>query len=384
MPLTPVVAFTKDWNDVPTSTTHVLRAMGEERPVLWVSSIGVRKPNLGSGRDWRRIATRLTRLVNQRFEPQENQLSVLYPTVWPRAEQALTKALNRAILGRVVRQELRRHGAESCELWLFVPNAVDYIGAFGEEKVVYYCVDDWTYMQRVDAAWITACEKRLLQQADVVLATARKLVEKCEALADCPVHYQPHGVDHAKFSQALATTIELPAELAELPRPIVGFYGNLIERVDFGLISRLSKARREWSFVLIGPVVDDPGDLPDQPNVHLLGRREHDALPAYCKAFDVAIIPYDMDNPLNHSVNPIKARELLAAGVPLVTSPLPEMTAMGDEVLTAAEDEAWLTALETQLARQDRGAISERVQGENWPAKVRQIRQRVDAVPRRS
>jgi hypothetical protein len=112
--------------------------------------------------------------------------------------------------------------------------------------------------------------------------------------------------------------------------------------------------------------------------VHLLGRREHCDLHTYCRAFDVAIIPYDMSNPRMESVNPVKTKELLGAGLPIVASEVPELRNYGDDVLTCEGNDAWLSALDRQVARRDQTAISERVRNESWENKVATIRRIVD------
>jgi glycosyltransferase involved in cell wall biosynthesis len=132
--------------------------------------------------------------------------------------------------------------------------------------------------------------------------------------------------------------------------------------------------------VLIGEVFCDVSRLRDLPNVHLLGRREHEALPSYCKAFDAAIIPYDMRQARMESVNPVKTKELLAAGVPIVAADVPELRGYGADVVIVRGQEDWCGALERQAARDDRQAVSARVAGEDWAVKVAGLRRVVDAL----
>lgn len=384
-PRTVIIGFGKDWHDVPTSASHVLRMLGRDFPVLWLNSIGNRRPQLGSRRDLTRLLRKgLAALRRQRFTPVQDQIRVLDPLVLPQPRTALARRFNRLALGRVVRRELRRLGATRVELWAFVPGAADYLGCFGEDHVVYYCVDDWSEMHGVDRAWIDDAEHRLLAGASAVFATSLRLVEKCRGLTRAPVYHQPHGVDHAKFARAVDPALALPADLAAIPAPRIGFYGNLVDRIDFPLVAELARRRPDWSFAFVGPVIHDVSAWDGLPNVHLLGRREHDQLPAYCKGFAVAIIPYDMANRLNLAVNPIKARELLAAGVPLVATPLPELVQapLPHTVLASTADE-WLDALAQQAARTDREAISAAVRDADWESSLRRLRQLVDALPPR-
>ena len=394
-----IVAFTKDWDDVPTCTTHVLREMAKTMPVLWVSSIGTRKPSAASGKDLRRIVGRI-RSGLKRAEWKENSLRVLKPILIPKAETAFAKWLNRKLFAWYVRREKRdmeRGGQgptvshlkpESIEFWCFVPNAVDLLPRTKEGSVpciVYYCADDWGQFHNLDGAWMDAKERELVQRADVVFVTSRFLERKLSgfrshpsSLSPSPIHYLPHGVEYARFSQALDKSQPIPADVAGLPKPVIGFYGNLHPWVDLDVVAFLAASRAQWSFVLIGEIYTNLDSLESLPNVHLLGRREHCDLHTYCRAFDVAIIPYDMSNPRMESVNPVKTKELLGAGLPIVASEVPELRNYGDDVLTCEGNDAWLSALDRQVARRDQTAISERVRNESWENKVATIRRIVD------
>jgi glycosyltransferase involved in cell wall biosynthesis len=375
-----IVAFTKDWDDVPTCTTHVLREMGKSMPVLWVNSIGTRRPSLASARDLRRVVQRVRGLL-RRSDVKENRLSVLSPVLVPKAEGAAARAVNALLFRAVAARELHAMGRGPVEYWAFVPNAVDLVpprrrGAGA--RVVYYCVDDWTKFGNVDGAWMAEKEAEMLRRADIVFTPARYLEERCRRLAACPVHYVPHGVSHAKFAAALTGAVAVPADLAALGRPLVGFYGNILPWVDFDLVAELAARRPSWRFALIGQVYCDVGRFDRVPNVRFLGRREHDQLPAYCKGFDAAMIPYDLRDSRMESVNPVKTLELLAAGVPIAAADVPELRKFGDRVRICRGVEEWLAGIEAQMRRTDRRAISDGVAGDDWSARVRDIRRLVE------
>ena len=376
-----IIAFTKDWNDVPTCTTHILREMGKTMPVLWINSIGMRRPQFGSRRDVRRMVRKLGSAFHA-AEWKENQLKVLSPLVLPKAHSPLARTINRHLLSWAVNRELEAdHNHLQREFWTFVPNAIDYAGYLGESKLIYYCVDDWTLFSNIDCRWISRCEEQLLQRANVIFATSRYLKKKCEQIAGREVHYMPHGVDFSKFASALHESTVIPLDLVPLPRPRIGYFGNIRDWIDFPLLKELTLARPAWSFVMIGPVTSDLSELRNLPNLHFLGRREPNQLPAYCKAFDVALIPYRTDDPRMEAINPIKLRELLAAGVPVVASDIPEVRGISQYVRTAKGKDDFLAALEAILSRKlDRTAISEERRTDDWPVRVREIRRIVDAA----
>lgn len=375
-----VIAFTKDWNDVPTCTTHILRKMGKTMPVLWINSIGMRRPQLSSGRDWRRIVRKVAGALRP-AELKENQLRVLAPLTLPKAEAAPIKALNRYLLRAGVQRALRTMGDGPLEFWSFIPNAVDYLDAFGKAKIIYYGVDDWSLFPGIDRDWVLRCEQRFVERAHVLFVASRVLENRWRPIAGDRVHYMPHGVWHNHFAAALETNTQVPGDLAALSGPRIGFYGNLYDWIDFELVDQLAQARPGWTFVMIGPARSDLSRWQQRRNVHFLGRREPEQLPAYCKGFDAAIIPYKLSDPRMESVNPVKLRELLAAGVPVVTADIPEVRGISRYVRTARGREEFLTGLEVFLReRPDRTVISAERRADDWPERVKQIRQIVEAA----
>ena len=439
-----IVAFTKDWDDVPTCTTHVLREMGKTMPVLWVSSIGTRKPQLTHpahiGRLFKRLASGF-----RRAELKENNLRVLNPVLIPKAQSRAARWINRRLFAWQAGRELEDMGNGRIEYWCFVPNAVDLlpVGAGYEHRtsnrcgeseavpgenrrecqrisksssppnqriiestnhrlprinestnqqiIVYYCVDDWTQFHYLDTEWMARKERELLARADVVFAVSRYLVDRLEKAADdvhnsqftihqspSTIHYAPHGVEYEKFRGAL--NAQPPDDVAHLQKPVIGFYGNIYPWVDLRLVKVLAEKRPEWSFVMIGGVFCDVSIFDGVANVHFLGRREHDKLPHYCAAFDVAIIPYDMRQSRMESVNPVKTRELLAAGVPVVAADVPELRALGEDVLIARTPDEWINAVEKQMSRDDHDLVSRSVQSDDWANRVDMIRRRLTCI----
>src|SRR5262249_13556278 len=190
----------------------------------------------------------------------------------------------------------------------------------GEKLCIYYCIDEWSQFSYIDRK-MAETEERLIERADAIFAATSALAERKRA-RNPRTFLAPHGVDHALFARALDDATELPEDLAALPRPIIGFYGTLQTWVDFDLLATIAARRPGWSFVLLGQALTDVGKIARLPNVHLLGRRPHADLPAYCKGFDVGIIPYLIDE-RSEFVNPIKLREYLSAGLPVVSTPVP-------------------------------------------------------------
>ena len=379
---TPIIAFSKDWTEDPTSNHHVLRELAKTRRVLWLNSLATRTPKLSSGRDLGKIRRKLHEFAAGPVNV-ENDLWVTTPLVLPLPNSALARAINRRLLRGFVDRLRLRLGIDSFQLWSFLPTTAAYFG-IGEEVAVYYCVDEWITFGGLDPAEVARLERQLLRRVDVTFATSRALYDK-KRVACANTHLAPHGVDHARFASALDPALAIPADLAALPEPRIGFFGTLRPFIDYELIAAIARQRPEWSVVLIGQELADLSALRGLANVHLLGRRTHELLPAYCKGFSVGLVPYRIDDQVQF-INPLKLREYLAAGLPVVSTAMPEVTALGDlaHVFATADEAVGIIehaiATDSPVARIARSAA---LTSSGWPARIARTAQLVDDVAER-
>ena len=376
----PIIAFSKDWHEDPTSNHHVLRELAKTRRVLWLNSIATRRPVMSSPRDRAKIRRKLTE-VTQGAVNVEHDLWIATPIVLPLPGSAVAAAINQRIVRWTIGALRAQLGIERFHLWTFLPNAADHVGTLGEELSVYYCVDEWSTFSSVDPEVTAHAEQRLLERVDVTFATSRALLAAKGAV--CPFTYHaPHGVDHALFASALDDATAVPDDLAALPGPRIGFYGTLRDFIDVELIAAVARARPAWSFALIGQALCDLSALRAIPNVHLLGQRPHEQLPAYCRGFDAGLIPYRIEDRVRF-VNPLKLREYLSAGVPVVATPMPEVLPLAHLCRVAASPGETVAAIEAALgegAPAARRARSAAMASETWAGRVREIVRRIDEL----
>jgi glycosyltransferase involved in cell wall biosynthesis len=380
VPAPGIIAFAKDWHEDPTSNHHVLRELAKTRRVLWLNSVGTRAPQLTSGRDLGKIRRKLGEFARGPVRV-ENDLWVFSPLVLPLPHSAAARRINRAALRATIGVLRRRLGLGDFHLWTFLPNVADYVGTLGESLSVYYCVDEWSMFSYLDRDETVAAERALLAKVDVVFAINGALAEAKRA-ANPATHVAPHGVDHALFARALDDATRIPDDLAALPGPRIGFYGTLRDWVDLDLVAAVARARPAWSIVLVGQVLGDVGAVAGLANVHLLGRRPHAELPAYCKGFDVALIPYRIDERMAY-VNPIKLREYLSAGVPVVSTAVPEVRRYARWCQIADDGPGFVAAIERALADDSPAARRERsaaMAAETWPARVAEVARIVETT----
>ena len=363
-----IIAFCKDWNEPKTSNNHILEELAKRHRVLWVNSISTRGPNLASANDLKKIARKIRSWLHGIQVIHEN-LRVLTPIVLPFPRMRLAQRFNRWLTRALVRNATRRWGFRQPQLWIFPPNAVDYVGCFGESKVVYYCVDEWSQFTHLNAKFILQKERELLAKADVVFVVSQPLLD---AKRTPKTHLIPHGVNFELF----ANETRRAPELADLPRPIIGFYGNLYDWVDQELLTGIARRRPHWSLVLVGKIMCDVSALQRCGTIHLLGARPYEQLPAFCRGFDVGIIPYNTRDPRMASVNPLKLREYLAAGLPVVSIDIPEVRTLAGQVRLAQTCDEFVAQIEAALAQDSPGAQHARresVRADSWTARVAEI-----------
>ena len=364
-----ILCFTNDWTAPPTSKHHLMRHLAEENRVLWVEAAGMRVPNLRRGNDWQRLVGKAKSFTQpaKRVLP---SLAVYAPPSIPLPGSRLAQELNARLYRMSLARERRRLGMHQPPvLWTFLPHTGTMLRDLPRQLLVYHCVDRWSQFEDYDSGLMEQLEERLCRQADIVFASAEDLAERCRQW-NPDVHYFPHGVQFSHFAKALEPG-DVPEDVRGLTGPVIGFFGLIHEWVDTELIAELARRMSDHHFVLIGDGKRRLVELEGLANVHLLGRRPYDQLPAYCRAFHAAIVPFRR-TALTESVNPIKLREYAAAGLPTVSTGLPEVRRCGDIALCAETADEWEAALRVAVARgsdpAERRRQSERVRDQDWGA----------------
>ena len=375
-----------DWDtELWTNQHHLMSRLARDNSVLFVESLGLRRPQL-AGRDVKRIARRLRRgLAPPR---QVDGLHVLSPLVLPFHRHRVVRELNRRLLPGLVRRATRRLGLERPILWAYVPQAEVLIHALDPSLVVYHCVDDIAAQERIDTASFRAAETRFAARADLVLASAPALAERLRTISG-NVMYAPNVADTELFSRALMPSPPAPldTEMAALPTPRIVFTGAIVAlKLDLALLAELSRLRRAWSFALIGPI--GPGEpntdisaLTSEPNIHLLGPRSYGELPDVLRAADAGLIPYAR-NQLTESIFPMKVYEYLAAGLPVVATPLPALADVA-EVGIAPDAQGIAELLDEALAADSperRAERSRAAASHSWDRRLEEIAAAIDAL----
>jgi glycosyltransferase involved in cell wall biosynthesis len=365
-----MLCFGHDWSGDPLSKTHLMRLMSKENRILWINSIGYRAPT-ASGRDFKRIINKL-RAAAEPVKEVEPNIFVLNPLAIPAYGIPAMQKVNRELLKLQVWRAMRGLGFRRVVNWVFNPTAAVVAGALSESLVVYYCVDEFTAFHGIPPQ-LVELEKSLIEKADLVIVSSEKL-RQTKSQHNPRTALVRHGVQYEHFRKALAPETKIPDDVARLPKPVIGYFGLMAEDwIDIPLMEHVAKHFSQGSMVLLGKVTTDISRLTALPNVHVLGRKPFEELPAYCKAFDVAINPFPI-NEVTLNSNPLKVREYLAAGLPVVSTRIPEVEVV-KEARIADSKEEFVKLIEEEL--RNPGPRAERslsMRNESWEAKLEEVR----------
>jgi glycosyltransferase involved in cell wall biosynthesis len=365
-----VLYFGNDWHsENRTSSHHVAIRLARRMPVLYISSPGLRAPT-ASGRDLRRMVRKLiaslrppTRIDGQLWHCTVPQL--------PFRRIPGVDLINRWFGRWAVRRAARKAGILRRISWFVVPHPGFLAGRLGEDLCVYYCIDDYAAHPGVDAALIGRRDEALSRRADLVFVAPPALVEGKRAL-NPNTTFSPHGVDLELFARAADPATPVASGAARLAHPVIGYFGSLNAWIDFELIEWLASQRPHWSFLLVGHEAVDIGNLRNLPNVHLPGPQPYADLPGWAVAFDAAIIPYRLNRQVANA-NPLKLREYLATGKPVVSVRNPEIEKFAQWVRIADNRESFLDALDAAVVDQSSEASARRmaaVAEQSWDRRV--------------
>jgi len=256
--------------------------------------------------------------VQLRLDRKSSSLAVVTPLL-PRA---LEGADNQSVLRVLLGECTERFEISSYALWFYTPMALPMSRQLTPQLCVYDCMDELSMFKGAPTQ-LDALEAELFERADLVFTGGSSLYER-KRRRHPRVHLFPSAVDAAHF-QYRGDTMADPADQRALPRPRFGFYGVLDERLDVDLVRAVAKAKPEWQFIFLGPIVKiDPAALPHSANIHYLGQKPYDELPDYLAHWDVAILPFAM-NDATRFISPTKTLEYLAAGKPVISTPLSDL-----------------------------------------------------------
>jgi glycosyltransferase involved in cell wall biosynthesis len=327
---TSFLVFSDDFGEHPSSCQHLFEYISAEYPVLWVNTIGLRDPTL-SLRDIHKAGSKLFRML------------------------ASSLRQNR-------RPDQLRHDI------ITAPNACDFIGVFDESRSVYYCVDDFSEWPGMNQDFVAPMERELIDRCGVLVSTSTALIERMEARGRS-AHLLTHGVDADLYASYRGDEHAL---LQHIPRPRIGYFGLFDERSDQQLLAEIAASMPEVSFVITGPVETGTSRLTALDNFYFTGAVPYGELPSMAHGFDICMLPYRV-NKLTNAIQPLKLKEYIATGKPVISTPIREARALSAFIDLAESAEQWIALIARHLAGKGSrsSADTERfLDQESWSAKA--------------
>lgn len=319
-----IVCFAPDpWDDIWRNRHQIMTRLARQNRAVYVEPRqylreAMRESTPGSGRArWQ-----------AGFRPAMDGLWVYRPPRWaPIVGRWPLSTVARAFRTGSLKRVLAGLGGGRPIVWLFRPDQDDVPGTLAEKLLVYHIVDEYSGYAGIEPsrrAEVQARERRLMARADLVFVTSPMLLAAKNGVNPRTV-LVPNGVDAAAFAQAVERG-HVPADLAAIPTPRIGYVGAINEKIDFALLRDLAVAHPEWNLVLVGPwVVKEDRDAQAcraLANVHHLGVRPVSEVPDYVVGMQVCLLPYKLNEWTRH-IDPLKLYEYLAAGKPIVATPIP-------------------------------------------------------------
>jgi len=367
-----LLVFGEDWGSHPSSTQHLVRHLQTDHDVLWVNSLGMRRPRF-SVQDLQRAWRKSIRM----FSPGATQSSALGGTspcvINPRALSWPGNRFVRRLNQHLLTKHLAPITAASNQaplLWTSLPTAVDLVGHMNERGCIYYCGDDFSALDGVDHGPVAEMEMELAAKSDLIITVNSQLAAKFPAEK---TRILPHGVDTDLFGTPVPRAKDLPNG------PVAGFYGALAAWFDQALMIELARRLPHWTFLLIGPAKTDIRKLCAEPNIIWLGPRDHSELPRYSQHWTAGLLPFH-NNAQIAACNPLKLREYLAAGSAVVTTDFPALDGYRDQIYTGNNAEQFAAHLEhilhTPLVKQTQQRIlrQDKVANESWAHRANELR----------
>lgn len=268
--------------------------------------------------------------------------------------------------------------------WYYTPMALPFTEHLSPEFIVYDCMDELSAFKFAPPE-LTLREKQLLQLSDIVFTGGHSIYEAKKG-THSNIHPFPSSIDKAHFGTARNIAVD-PADQAHIPHPRFGFIGVIDERMDIELVGKVAAARPGWHFIMIGPVVKiDPASLPKHDNIHYLGGKDYKDLPSYIAGWDIAMIPFALNESTKY-ISPTKTPEYLAAGKPVISAPIRDVVRpYGDNKLVhiASTPNEFIACAEKELKRRGRKTWINKVDnflaGNSWDRTWSQMVRHIEAI----
>jgi glycosyltransferase involved in cell wall biosynthesis len=359
-----IIVFSDDWGRYPSTLQHIGKHLAINNRIIWIGSLGLRKPKLKL-KDLYRTIEKLAKIVKNNSVKKE--IIDFHVFVLPFHDNYLIQKINRYLLKKKLTAIINEFNFKNPIILTSSPIMECLIGEIGESSSHYFCLDDYSLF---DGAFrsMEKYEKKLLDKVDSVFSVS-DILKKSKIPKSGNSYFLGQGVDLEHFKM-------IPySKKNRNDRPTVGFFGLISSWIDLNLIIKSANNYPQYDFVIIGPVKEDISELIKLSNVNIIGEINYNNLPLKVINFDVGIIPKKV-NKLTSAMNSLKMLEYLALGLPIVSTNLPEIEKFSNYVYIGNDDEQFVSLIKVALendnleARISRRQLAEKYSWESITADI--------------
>lgn len=378
---TPLVCFAGcDWwyHNRGLFCPQIMNRLAKDHKVLFVNSLGMRLPSFKKDRNALNKIIRKLRSIMKFLRKDDNGMFVLTPVSVPLGS-AFGRKANNLFLTLQIKLVTKMLGIKNPVAYVGCPPAIEVLEKLDHSFLIYERTDIFTEMPGIDKDYIKGLDEKLVKDSDLVLYVNRAMLN--DGLKDNPNSILiGHGVDYDHFANAYKNS-DIPSDIADIAKPIVGFFGEISAKTsDLKLLDFAAKKLPDVSFVMVGPISADVSFLREHDNVHFLGQKSYEQIAHYGKVFDVAIMPWNQNKWIEYC-NPVKTKEYLALGNPIVTMYYPEIEPYSDYVYVARTNEEFVDGIKNALSEDSEEMRKKRklsVIEEGWDRKANAIVSMID------
>ncbi|MFC1781155.1 glycosyltransferase [Planctomycetota bacterium] len=355
-----------------------MKKLSENGTVLYVNSIVIQKPKISQGKKFIHKLVRKTKSVFRGLKKTEEGFWVYSPFSLPVYHISWLRPLNNWLVRLQVKRITRRLDIHNPIIWMAGLGACEIAIDMKRNKLIYQRTDCFEEFPDIDTKIAKEYDQKIKAAADLVIYANKMLYEK--ELKHCrKTIYVDHGVDFEMFATAEKSE-DVPSDIRKIKKPIVGFYGQIDDyTVDIEFIKKVVDYMPDWSFVFIGGTIEDCSSLEAKDNVWMLGMKPYEQIPHYGKCFDVAIMPWKQNDWIQ-ACNPVKLKEYLALGKPIVSTPFTELQRYQDVTYVAQTPEEFAESIKKAFLENNMELVTKRRQKiahHSWESKAEKILQEI-------
>ncbi len=364
------------WNSNPGSPIQITDAMHSAgHKVLWINNIGMNMPKIGKHGFTRRVFLKFKSWLRW-LKPHRPGFYILSPIILPLFGNPTVEKLNEKWLLFQIKLAYIILGLKQPLAFVCMPSFGNVVGKLNHSGMIYYYTDKYDSYRDITAkASITDRDQLLFETADIVLCASQKITDSLKNKRS-DVYYLPHAVDFRSFNSIMESDTTIPEDMANIPEPRIGYFGSLTDSNDLEVIRYAATEDPSLQFVLIGRVFGDYSIISELPNVHLLGFKPYSEIPLYGKYFNAGIMNWKMTEWIKHC-SPVKTKEYLSLGLPVVSCPIEEVVNSYKGIVEIAETGPEFLSAIHKVLQDDSSELRQmridRMRNESWDMRVQEI-----------